>query len=161
MYVIFRVILKDLFWGKISGLEGFFGKLVVLELFDFLGMVVVYKGVGEGLIVINLDSDRIFGEFIIVKGLNGEEGIIFLRTREGCFVYSDIKYNFGIDVKLSCEFGLSDSRLKEVVSFIWNEGFKEYYFISFVVKGLRRSYVFELLLGIRDEFYNVYFNIIK
>lgn len=155
VHATFRLILEDPSETKanFSGPDTLIGKTVMFEPFDLPGMVVAPKGTGEGLIV-NSDSGKGSPEFLILKGLSGEDGTISLKTKDGCFVYT-----FGVDVKLNCESGSLDDEFKLAASFIWNKGLKEYHPISFVAKGVRRSYVLEPLLGLRDETYNVYFNI--
>ncbi|XP_010673596.3 uncharacterized protein LOC104889952 [Beta vulgaris subsp. vulgaris] len=163
VHATFRLILKDqsLKKRKHAIPKSFIGKLVMLEPFDLPGMVVAHQGGGNVLTVIDAAADKQSAEFLIVQGLNGVDGMISLRTKEGCFVYSDIGSKSDLNVKLSCESKSSDPSFKNAVSFIWNEGLKKYHPISFVAKGLRRSYVLEPLFGLRDEFYNVYFNITK
>ncbi|XP_056682376.1 uncharacterized protein [Spinacia oleracea] len=132
------------------------GKPVMIEPFDFPGMVVAHQGGGKSLTIIDANADKQSTEFFVVKGVNGKDGMVSLKTKDGCFVYSDR------NVMLKCESGTSpDSSFKDAVSFVWNEGVKKYNAISFVAKGLRRSYVLEPLLNMKNESYNVYFNITK
>jgi len=155
VHATFRLILKDPSEteAKFSGSDTVIGKIVMFEPFDLPGKVVAPKGTGEGLIV-NSDSEKGSPEFLIVKGLSGEDETISLKTKDGCFVYTS-----DVDVKLNCETGSLDDEFKVAASFIWNKGLRQYHPMSFVVKGVRRSYVLEPLLGLRDETYNVYFNI--
>lgn len=155
VHATFRLILEDPSETKanFSGPDTLIGKTVMFEPFDLPGMVVAANGTGEGLII-NSDSEKGSPEFLILKGLSGEDGTISLKTKDGCFVYTS-----GVDVKLNCESGSLDDEVKLAASFIWNKGLKEYHPISFVAKGVRRSYVLEPLLGLRNETYNVYFNI--
>lgn len=155
VHATFRLILEDPSETKanFSGPDTLIGKTVMFEPFDLPGMVVAANGTGEGLII-NSDSEKGSPEFLILKGLSGEDGTISLKTKDGCFVYTS-----GVDVKLNCESGSLDDEFKLAASFIWNKGLKQYHPISFVAKGVRRSYVLEPLLGLRNETYNVYFNI--
>ncbi|KAK9673679.1 hypothetical protein RND81_12G183000 [Saponaria officinalis] len=155
----FRLILKDVTRSRkiIRGPENFVGKTVLLEPFDLPGMVVANQGAGKDLAVVYPDKNTAgSAEFLLVKGLNGLNGTISLKTKEGCFVYASIS---DTSVKVSCESNGLDLAMKESMSFEWNEGFKKYHPMSFIAKGSRRSYVLEPLLGLRNEFYNVYFNI--
>lgn len=157
VHATFRLILEDPSEKtntKFSPPETLIGKTVMFEPFDLPGMAVAPKKGGEGLTVMNPDSGKGSSGFLIVEGLNGEDGMISLKTKDDCFVYTS-----GIDVKLNCESGSLDDGIKEGASFLWNKGLKEYHPISFVAKGLKRSYVLEPLFGLRDESYNVYFNI--
>ncbi|KAJ8421729.1 hypothetical protein Cgig2_027403 [Carnegiea gigantea] len=153
VHACFRLILEDpsRIKAKFLGPDIFIGKTVMFEPFDHLGMVVARKGTGEGL-MINSDFEKGTPEFLIVKGLSGEDGMISLKTNDGCFIYTS-----GVDVKLNCETGSLDDEFKLAASFIWNKRLREYHPNSFVAKWVRRSYVLEPLLGLRDETYNVYF----
>ncbi|CAO2832927.1 unnamed protein product [Amaranthus hypochondriacus] len=139
--------------------DSLFDKIVMLEPIDLPGMVVAHQGEGNVLTVVYAGSNNKVSTFFIVKGLNGEDGTISLKTKEGCFVYSDYNTKTNLNVKLSCKSVSSDPSFKNAVSFKWMDGLRKYHPISFVAKGLRRSYLLEPLLGLRDEFYNVYFNI--
>ncbi|XP_074292559.1 uncharacterized protein LOC141619437 [Silene latifolia] len=158
----FRLILKDPSPSKktrISGPETFINKAIYLEPFDLPGMVLAHQGGGNVLTIAKAGDDMSLAEFLVVKGLNGVSGTVSLKTKDGCFVYGGLNSKSDQGVKLSCESQVSDPAKKEAASFTWNEGLKKYHPISFVAKGLRRSYVLEPLFGLRDESYNVYFNI--
>ncbi|KAL2927896.1 DNA damage checkpoint protein LCD1 [Bienertia sinuspersici] len=163
VHATFRLIFltKSLSHRKIPTPKSVIGKTVNLEPFDLPGMVLAHQGGGEVLTVINATDDKRSAEFRIVKGLNGKDGMISLKTKEGCFVYADISSENELNVKLNCDAEGSDHSFKDKVSFDWNDGLKKYHPISFVAKGLKRSYVLEPLLGMRDEYYNVYFNVTR
>ncbi|KAL2927897.1 DNA damage checkpoint protein LCD1 [Bienertia sinuspersici] len=163
VHATFRLIFltKPLSHRKILTPKSVIGKTVNLEPFDLPGMVLAHQGGGEVLTVINATDDKRSAEFRIVKGLNGKDGMISLKTKEGCFVYADISSENELNVKLNCDAEGSDHSFKDKVSFDWNDGLKKYHPISFVAKGLKRSYVLEPLLGMRDEYYNVYFNVTR
>ncbi|KAK9673681.1 hypothetical protein RND81_12G183100 [Saponaria officinalis] len=159
VHATFRLILKDVTSSRkiIRGPENFVGETVLLEPFDLPGMVVANQGAGKHLAVVHPDKNTAgSAEFRLVKGLNGLNGTISLKTKEGCFVYASVS---DTSVKVSCESSGLDLAMKESMSFEWNEGFKKYHPMSFIAKGSRRSYVLEPLLGLKNEFYNVYFNI--
>lgn len=170
LHATFRVITKD---SSSSSSHSFgvdpddlIGKVVRLELFDHPGMVVAHNGPEQGLVIINDSNDN--AEFRIVRGLDGKEGSVSFQSesKEGCFVYSGTRTSVqpGSSVKLSCS--SSSSRRKrnggfnEGASFDWNKGLRAYNPVSFVARGEGRSYLLEPLLSLRDESYNVYFNLV-
>ncbi|XP_057251006.1 uncharacterized protein LOC104908285 [Beta vulgaris subsp. vulgaris] len=165
VHATFRLILEK----EILGQEGIIGQSVMLEPFDLPGMVVAYnyqEAPKDGIMVVDysaFDHKAGSAEFLIVKGLNGKNGTISLQTKAGCFIYAGVKYSKSdTNVIMSCKNESSwDSMFKEAVSFTWNQGLKSYHPVSFIAKGLRRSYVLEPLFGLKDESYNVYFNITK
>ncbi|GAB4856068.1 hypothetical protein Ancab_024708 [Ancistrocladus abbreviatus] len=158
-----RLIFKDSsFSHKFSSPEDVIGKLVMLEPFDYPGMVVANTGEGEALTVANPSNDVMSSaEFRIVKGLVGEDGTVSLKSEshDGCYVYSGTDYQAGQELTLRCQSGSSDAGFAEAASFVLNQGLREYHPISFVAKGVNRGYVLEPILNFRDEYYNVYFNI--
>ncbi|XP_021728941.1 uncharacterized protein LOC110695992 [Chenopodium quinoa] len=158
----FRLILIDPSPSQIksAGPTSLIGKVVMLEPFDLPGLVVAHQGVGKILTITGANHNKQSAEFLIEKGLNGRVGTISLKTKEGCFVYGDSSSKTNLSLKLSCENKTSDPSFRDAVSFVWNEGFKKYSPISFLAKGLRKSYILEPLLEMRDEYYNVYFNVI-
>ena len=163
VHATFRLISKMGIVGK----EGFIGKSAMLEPFDRPGMVVSYH-CQEAHKELTIEDQRSIDHtrsayFLIVEGLNGDNRTISLQANHGCFVYTAIKYSKSdVNVKLSCTNGSSlDSTFKETTSFVWNEGFKRYHPMTFLAKGLRRSYILEPLFALKDETYNVYFNITK
>ncbi|GAB2216475.1 hypothetical protein Droror1_Dr00024249 [Drosera rotundifolia] len=140
---------------EFSSLGDVIGKLVMLEHFDFPGMLVSHSGVDKGLFIGKRDSTT---EFHVVKGLGGEDVTFSLesKTEKGCFVYN------GQEVTLSCGSGSSkNAGFAKGASFVLEKGLREYHPISFVVKGKMRSYVLEPIMNMRDEFYNVYFHILN
>lgn len=155
----FRIILKS----EILGKESVIDKYVMLEPFDFPGTVFAYRShePANGVITVTdysaLDS-KWSAEFVVLKGLNGENETVSFRTKDGCFLYSGVmETQSDTGVRLNCTY----SPDKEAVSFLWIQGLKSYSSMSFVAKGSRRSYILEPLLGLQDESYNVYFNITK
>ncbi|KAJ8452534.1 hypothetical protein Cgig2_000123 [Carnegiea gigantea] len=138
VHATFRLILKDTVSEKHQAPEGLIGKWVMFEPFDLPGTTT---------------NNTRSAEFFIVKGLNGQKGTVSLQTKAGCFVYSEKNNDSSLGVKLGSEPGSKDATFREAASFIWNEGLKKYHPISFVAKGLRRSYVLEPLFALRDESY--------
>ena len=118
VHASFRLILEDpsKIKAKFLGPYTFIGKTVMSEPFDRPGMAVARKGTWEGL-MINSYSEKGSPEFLIVKGLNGEDGMISLKTKDSCFLYTS-----DVDVKLNCETGSLDDKFKLATSFIWNKG---------------------------------------
>ncbi|GMH11494.1 hypothetical protein Nepgr_013335 [Nepenthes gracilis] len=163
VHATFRVIFKGSSSSQKSSLpEDMIGQSLMLEPFDFPGMLVAHKGEDEGLTIIDSGSDEVSSaEFKIVEGLDGKNGTVSLESKstEGCFVYTGAEYEAGQEVTLSCKSESLDSGFAEAASFVLSSGMREYHPVSFVAKGLKRSYVLEPLLSLRDEFYNVYFNI--
>ncbi|CAO2837943.1 unnamed protein product [Amaranthus hypochondriacus] len=163
VHATFRLISKMGIVGK----EGFIGKSVMLEPFDHPGMVVSYHR-QEAHKELTIEDQRSIDHtrsvyFFIVEGLNGDNRTISLQAKDGCFVYTAIKYSKSDEnLKLSCTNGSSlNFTFKEATSFVWNQGFKRYHPMTFLAKGLRRSYILEPLFALKDETYNVYFNITK
>uniref|UniRef100_A0A5B7A8L3 Alpha-L-arabinofuranosidase B arabinose-binding domain-containing protein n=1 Tax=Davidia involucrata TaxID=16924 RepID=A0A5B7A8L3_DAVIN len=159
-HATFRVILKDSTSSIFSAPKDVIGKSVMLEPFDFPGMLVVQQGTEEDIGV--SDSDDGGGSvFHLVEGLDGKPETVSLESesQKGCFVYSGANYKSGESIKLSCKSGSSDTGFEEATSFVLNDGISEYHPISFVAKGARRNFVLAPLLSLRDESYTVYFNI--
>ncbi|GAB2276988.1 hypothetical protein Dimus_011696 [Dionaea muscipula] len=142
---------------KLSSFEDVIGSSVLLEPFDLPGMLVAHSGADNGLIVVGNEGSA--AEFQILKGLDGKGGAVSLeaKSKPGCFVYSGTDYEAGEEVKLLCKSG--SSGFAHGASFVLDKGQREYHPISFFAKGEKRSYVLEPILNMRDEFYNVYFEI--
>ncbi|KAL2507889.1 hypothetical protein Fot_31536 [Forsythia ovata] len=144
---------------KFSGPTDAIGKLVMLEPFNFPGMLIVHQGVEQYLGVTDASNGGGSSTFSLISGLDGKNGTVSLESTDhkGCFVYSGINYISGTSIKLSCK--SSDSGFKQAASFTLTKGFSEYHPISFVAKGANRNFLLAPLLSLRDESYTVYFNI--
>ncbi|PIN05011.1 hypothetical protein CDL12_22454 [Handroanthus impetiginosus] len=157
----FRLIVKNSEPETSAAKEDAIGKLVMLEPFDFPGMLVCHYGEGESL---GVSDFSMVGEhssvFRLVAGLNGKSGTVSLESesRKGCFVYSELVSDFGANVKLKCYFGSPDAEFPQATSFMLQDGISKYHPISFVAEGVRRNFVLAPLFSLRDEFYTVYFN---
>lgn len=138
--------------------------LVMLEPFDFPGMLVFHEGDGKNLEVSFNSSTKdgnMSSVFRLVKGLDGQETVsLESEHKKGCYIYSGIVYDSGSYVKLNCSGGGSpDSGYRQATSFQLKDGISRYDPISFVAKGAKRNFVLAPLLSLRDEYYTVYFNV--
>ncbi|KAG5517603.1 hypothetical protein RHGRI_038114 [Rhododendron griersonianum] len=154
--VTFRLILKESTSSEFADPKDFLGKSVVLEPFDFPGMVVVHGGKDESLEVSNSDSGK-DSVFRLVAGIDGKTGTASLesKSQEGCFV----NYKSSSSIKLSCNSESSDAEFKQTASFVLGNGISQYHPISFVAKGAKRNFILAPLFSLRDESYTLYFNI--
>ncbi|XP_028062117.1 uncharacterized protein LOC114265503 isoform X2 [Camellia sinensis] len=157
----FRLILKDAnSTEEFSNPKDAIGKFVMLEPFDFPGMLLTHQGIDETLgVADSADSGSVFR---LVAGLDGKVETVSLESesQEGCFVYSDVDYKSGTSIKLSCISGSSDNGFEGAASFIMKDGISKYHPISFVGKGVRRNFILHPLHSLWDESYTVYFNFI-
>ncbi|KAF5937195.1 hypothetical protein HYC85_024701 [Camellia sinensis] len=157
----FRLILKDAnSTEEFSNPKDAIGKFVMLEPFDFPGMLLTHQGIDETLgVADSADSGSVFR---LVAGLDGKVETVSLESesQEGCFVYSDVDYKSGTSIKLSCISGSSDNEFEGAASFIMKDGISKYHPISFVGKGVRRNFILYPLHSLWDESYTVYFNFI-
>ncbi|KAL7151805.1 hypothetical protein ABFS83_04G055700 [Erythranthe nasuta] len=139
------------------------GGTVVLEPFDFPGMVVLHGGEGEGLGVGDSNSSNRSFVFRFTDGLDGEDGTVSLESEseKGCFVYAEVAANNG-HVEMKCGSGSGsgsfDDGFRRGASFKLGGGISKYDPISFVGKGVKRDFILVPLLSLRDESYTVYFN---
>ncbi|GAB4836420.1 hypothetical protein Ancab_001332 [Ancistrocladus abbreviatus] len=142
--------------------ENVIGKSVMLEPFAYPGMVVAHTDQDQGLSVINPSTNEQKSRFRVVQGLDGNRGTISLEseTKAGCFVYGGNAA--GQSVMLSCKSDSSDHvRFEKAASFVLDKGFIKYHPMSFSAEGKNRSYLLQPLLSMKDEYYNVYFNITR
>uniref|UniRef100_A0A803PT54 Uncharacterized protein n=1 Tax=Cannabis sativa TaxID=3483 RepID=A0A803PT54_CANSA len=153
----FRLILTDSPSSDLSTTKDIFGKSVMLEPFDFPGMIVVQQGEDKDLTVTDASTDKGSSIFQVVSGLDGRNESVSLESesKKGCFVYS-VNNEAGGRLKLGCNLRRSSSA---GASFAINEGLTKYHPISFVAKGASRNYLLSPLFSFRDESYTVYFNI--
>lgn len=160
----FRLILNDPS-AEATELQDLIGKRVMLEPFDFPGMVLGNQGEDEKLSIAGSDSEGHSSDFYLVEGLDGKNGTVSLESanKEGCFVYSGENYESGAQLKLSCKSKLSsslDDGFNQASSFVLETGASQYHPISFIAKGATRNFLLSPLLSFIDESYTVYFNII-
>lgn len=159
----FRLIILNDPSAKVSELRDVIGKRVMLEPFDFPGMVLGTQGKDGYLAIAESNSEGHFSDFYLVEGLDGKNGTISLKSadNEGCFVYSGVNYESGPQLKLSCKSKLSsDDGFDQASSFVIQNGVIQYHPISFIVKGATRKFLLVPLLSFIDESYTVYFNVI-
>lgn len=160
-HATFRLILNGSSSEKVSRTRDAIGRSVMLEPFDFPGMVVVHQGTDKNLAVADSLSDDGSSVFHLVTGLDGRAETVSLESdsNEGCFVYSGLNYNSGTTMKLSCKSDSSDDDFNQAASFVLSKGISEYHPISFVAKGVRRNFLLAPLLSFQDQSYTIYFNI--
>ncbi|PSR90215.1 E3 ubiquitin-protein like, partial [Actinidia chinensis var. chinensis] len=151
----FRLVLKDSTTSSsFSKPKDFIGKSVMLEPFNFPGMVVAHQGEDESL-GISDSSDGKDSVFHLVPGLDGKAETVSLESQEGCFVI----YKSSSSLQISCKSGSSDAEFDRSASFVMRDGISEYHPMSFVGKGSSRNFLLTPLLSLRDESYTLYFNI--
>ncbi|KAL3850097.1 hypothetical protein ACJIZ3_011979 [Penstemon smallii] len=160
----FRLIMKNPKPETSPGVKNYsIGETVMLEPFDFPGMLVLHNGEGESLGVSDPKS-RIGKEsfvFRLVAGLDGKNGSVSLEaeSRKGCFICSGLVNESVGSVKLTCSTsGLLDAGFEQATSFMLRNGISTYHPVSFTAKGAKRNFVLAPLFSLRDESYTVYFN---
>ena len=153
VHATFRLILNDSS-GDFSTIEDAVGKSVMLEPFDFRGMVLVDQGKEEDLGITDSPSGVGSSVFRMVAGLDGKAETVSLESESNkdCFVY-----NSGQSIKLSCKLDSSSEDFSQAASFVLNKGISEYHPMSFVATGVKRNFLLAPLLSFRDEYYTVYF----
>ncbi|KAL9458778.1 hypothetical protein AB3S75_007619 [Citrus x aurantiifolia] len=161
LHATFRLIMKEESSSEVSSLKDVIGKSVMLEPFDFPGMLVVQQGTDGEIVVSDSPKEGDSSVFRLVAGLDGKDETISLEAvnQKGCFVYSGMNFNSGASLKLSCSTESSEDGFNEAASFVMEKGISEYHSISFLAKGARRNFLLAPLLSFRDETYTVYFNI--
>ncbi|KAK4854772.1 hypothetical protein QYF36_001051 [Acer negundo] len=159
LHATFRLILSDTSSSELSSVKDYIGKSVMLEPFDFPGMVVAREGKDNKLVVTDSPSEEGSSVFQLVAGLDGGNETVSMesKSQEGCFVSGGTKYGAGM--MLSCSEESSEAGYKEAASFIIGKGISQYHPISFVAKGAKRDFLLQPLLSFIDEFYTVHFNI--
>uniref|UniRef100_A0A7N0THG0 Uncharacterized protein n=1 Tax=Kalanchoe fedtschenkoi TaxID=63787 RepID=A0A7N0THG0_KALFE len=141
------------------------GEPVMLEPFDHPGTLVVHHGREKSLRTAGAESAGEASIFRIVPGLDGGDGTVSLEsdTHRGCYVYSSFKASSGDGsfegVKLKCGSGSVGRDFKRATSFAMQRGVSQYHPISFTANGATRNYLMQPLQSLKDEYYNVYFDI--
>lgn len=141
-------------------------KSVMLEPFDLPGCLVAHQGPNKGFEVgyvtdrehiTAYDVKAVYLFNMMVPGLNGKENSVSFEStdNEGCFIASG---DDETSLVLGCKEN-GDDAFVENASFFMEKGVREYHSISFVAKGVRRNFVLEPLLSLRDESYTAYFNV--
>lgn len=158
VYATFRIVTKDKKYLKNFRVQDVIGKSVMLEPFSHPGMVLMHYEENENLEV-KAASDHSYSVFRFVDGLDKKKESVSLESssHKSCFLYSEHK--LGAVVKLKCRPESWDNGFKEAASFRLRDGISKYDPISFVAKGSNRDFLMQPILSIRDENYNVYFNI--
>ncbi|KAK1402743.1 AbfB domain-containing protein [Heracleum sosnowskyi] len=158
VYATFRIVTKDKKYLKKFSVRDIIGKAVMLEPFGHPGRVLMHNGENENLEVKDA-SDHSYSVFRFVDGLDKKQETVSLESssHKSCFMYSE--HRLGAAVKLKCRPESWDNALKEAASFRLKDAVNKYDPISFIAKGSTRDFVMQPILSIRDENYNVYFNI--
>ncbi|CAL9196940.1 unnamed protein product [Musa hybrid cultivar] len=162
----FRLVFGNQKASRFPSRKSIIGKIIMLEPFDLPGKVVQHQGPGKRLVVAvtsRNSNTRKASKFLVVEGLDGNSNTISLESASmpGCFVHHDRSSSNG--VRLLCQAkkaGRRGAALGRLASFTLREGLSKYHPISFTARGTRRSFLFQPLLGLRDETYTTYFNII-
>lgn len=132
---------------------------VMIEPFDMPGTVITNT------LNITSNTKGPGSTFRLVPGLDGTENSISLElgTQPGCYVSTgEVSNAHGKKVLFLCK---GESQLKDdasfnkAASFVPINGNRCYNSISFVAEGQDRNFILEPLMGLRDEFYTVYFDI--
>ncbi|KAL5708128.1 hypothetical protein ACHQM5_018956 [Ranunculus cassubicifolius] len=140
------------------------GESVMIEPFNFPGMLVVQNGQGEGLAIAKEGGLEGSSTFKVVTGLDNNKSTVSLESesQKGCFLYSGVDFNAGKTIKLSCQSEIEeeedDVEFRQATSFEMTKGLSEYHPISFVAEGAKRNFLLMPLFSLRDENYTVYFN---
>ncbi|KAL8156444.1 uncharacterized protein LOC141689362 [Apium graveolens] len=158
VHATFRIVTKDKKYLNNFMVRDVIRKAVKLEPFGHPGMVLMHNAENENLEV-KADSDHSYSVFRFVDGLDEKKGSVSIESssHKSCYLYSE--HNIGAVVKLKCRPKPSDNAFKEAASFRVVDGISKYDPISFVAKGSKRDFLMQPILSIRDENYNVYFNI--
>lgn len=155
----FRLVAADS-KARISSLgpEELIGSLVMIEPFDFPGMLVTEATDSSLAVQGSSSTDKETSRFRLVAGVDGKQGSVslMLESKKGCYVCSDQTVKPGMKLKLTCD---SDEKFKEAASFSLRKGMSEYNPMSFVMNGAQRNFVLSPLFSLRDETYNVYFSL--
>ena len=130
------------------------GQYVMLEPFGLPGMVVTHQG-PNNYFNISAAPAGVKSVFKVVPGLDGDQNSVSFESRDsqGCFIHSQ-----SADVMLMCK-NNGGAEFDRRVSFTMSGGLREYHPVSFAAKGVRRNFLLEPLLSLRDESYTLYFNI--
>uniref|UniRef100_A0A1J3DED7 Alpha-L-arabinofuranosidase B arabinose-binding domain-containing protein n=1 Tax=Noccaea caerulescens TaxID=107243 RepID=A0A1J3DED7_NOCCA len=157
----FRLLTTAVSKAQVLGPEELIGSQVMIEPFDFPGMLVM-QGTGSSIAVQDSSStDQAASSFRLVSGLDGKPGSVSLRleSKKGCYVYSDQTLKAGVKLRLECDSDATDEKFKRAASFRLNKGMSQYNPMSFVMSGTQRNFVLSPLFSFRDETYNVYFSV--
>jgi uncharacterized protein len=145
--------------NKSSGSRFHTDVYVMIEPFDMPGTVITNT--------LNITSNMkgLGSTFRLVPGLDGAANSISLEfgSQPGCYVSTgEASYAHGKKVLVLCKGSgrvKDDASFKTAATFVPTNGNRHYDPISFVAEGQSRNFILEPLMGLRDEFYTVYFNI--
>ncbi|CAH2072889.1 unnamed protein product [Thlaspi arvense] len=147
--------------GRISGPEELIGSQVMIEPFDFPGMLVMQATDSFLAVQDSSSAAQEASTFRLVSGVDGKAGSVSLRleSKKGCFVYSDQTLKAGLKLMLKCDSDATDEKFKQAASFRLRKGMSQYNPMTFVMSGSQRNFVLSPLFSLRDETYNVYFSL--
>ncbi|CAN6974449.1 unnamed protein product [Brassica oleracea var. botrytis] len=156
----FRLVTDDS-KGKVSIPEELIGSVVMIEPFDFPGMLVAQATDSSLAVQDSSSTDQEASSFRIVDGVDGKPGSVSLRleSKKGCYLYSDEALKGGMKLRLKCDSDVADDKFKQAASFRLRKGMSQYNPMSFVMSGTQRNFVLSPLFSLRDETYNVYFSV--
>ncbi|CAN8236600.1 unnamed protein product [Cochlearia groenlandica] len=156
----FRLMTNDSKKG-VSGPDELIGSQVMIEPFDFPGMLVMQSAGSILAIQDSSSTDKEASSFRLVSGLDGKPGSVSFRleSKKGCFVYSDQTLKPLMKLRLGCDSDVTGEKFKQAASFKIRNGLKLYDPMSFVMSGTERNFVLSPLSSFRDETYNVYFSL--
>ncbi|XP_010492033.1 PREDICTED: uncharacterized protein LOC104769505 [Camelina sativa] len=156
----FRLV-TDASKPRISGPEELIGSLVMIEPFDFPGMLVMSATDSSLTVQDSSSTAKEASNFRLVAGVDGKPGSVSLRleSKKGCYVYSDQTVKPGMKLRLECVSDVTDEKVKQAASFTLKTGTHQYNPMSFVMSGTQRNFVLSPLFSLRDELYNVYFSV--
>ncbi|KAJ3707913.1 hypothetical protein LUZ61_011618 [Rhynchospora tenuis] len=131
---------------------------VMIEPFDMPSMVVTNT----------LDISNTKGSdstFRLIPGLDGTANSVSLElsTKSGCYISTGaVDYSTGQKLQVLCKGSgklRDDTTFNRAATFVPVDGVRQYDPLSFVAKGQKRNFLLEPLMGLKDEFYTVYFNV--
>ncbi|XP_072969563.1 uncharacterized protein [Typha angustifolia] len=156
IHATFRVFFQDSNYRHAQARRITNGGYVMIEPFDLPEMVI------NNSLAVSTAKD---GDFLfqLVAGLSGKPNTVSLElgSRSGCFVSAGVNYSAGQKIRIECESDSTsdETSFRQAVSFNKLTGLRQYNPISFMAKGMRRNFLLEPLMSLRDESYTAYFNI--
>ncbi|CAM8910239.1 unnamed protein product [Rhodiola kirilowii] len=161
VHATFRLIIQGQSPLQLLSPKEVLDKQAALEPFDLPGTVLVHQGKDKILRTAGAASPGEASIFRFVPGLDGHSRTVSLESHshKGCYVYSSAATGSFKDVKLSCANSSVEPDFKQGTSFVMHPGVSQFHPISFIATGPKRNYIMQPLHSLKDEFYNVYFDI--
>ncbi|XP_078154338.1 uncharacterized protein LOC144549468 isoform X2 [Carex rostrata] len=132
---------------------------VMIEPFDMPGMVITNT------LTITGTKGSSDSTFKLISGLERTADSVSLElgTKPGCYISTGtVDYSTGTKLQVLCTGSdkvTDDVVFKKAATFVPVNGARQYDPVSFMAKGQKRNFVLEPLMGLRDEFYTIYFNV--